>query len=107
VRVRRTLSSCGRLPQSALAGLLALLLLAAASCSASHALHQSLHSDGATGGHFCLLCSFAKGQVSVAAVAVMAGAIVFCCLSGLCLLATSPYLGFDYRTSPSRAPPLH
>jgi hypothetical protein len=93
------------MPTSALGGFLALLLLVASALSVSHALHQSLHQDGATSGHFCLVCSFAKGQASSAAVAVISAVIVFCCLWGICLVSASPFPGFDYRTSPSRAPP--
>ena len=53
----------------------------------------------------CLACSFAKGQVSVAAVAPFVPSLAFCCLWGVCQANTSPFPGFDYRTSSSRAPP--
>jgi hypothetical protein len=105
VQLGRILSSARCVPTSALGGLLALLLLVATTFSVSHELHQSLHQDRAANGHFCLVCSFAKGQVSVAAVAVFSAVLVFCCLWGVCPLGTSPFPGFDYRTSPSRAPP--
>jgi hypothetical protein len=105
VRLRRTLSACGRLPQAALAGLLALLLLAAATFSVSHALHQSLHGDSAADSHFCFLCSLAKGQVTVATVAVLPAALVLSCLWSFRPLSTSPLPGFDYCLSRSRAPP--
>jgi hypothetical protein len=94
------------MPGSALGGLLALLLLVATTSSISHALHEFLHQDGAGSGHICLACSFAKGQVSAAAVALVSAVLVFCCLWGVCLANISPFPGFDYRTSPSRAPPL-
>lgn len=106
VQLGRILSSARRMPASALGGFLALLLLVATVFSVSHALHQSLHHNGAGNGHFCLVCSFAKGQVSAAAVAVISAVLVFCCLWGVCQVGTSPFPGFDYRTSPSRAPPL-
>jgi hypothetical protein len=105
VQLGRFLFSARRMPASALGGFLALLLLVATTFSVSRALHQSLHHDGAGNGHFCLVCSFAKGQVSAAAVAPVAAALVFCCLWGICRIVISPFPGFDYRTSPSRAPP--
>ena len=105
VRLRRTLSCCGRVPQSALVGLLAVLLLAAATFSVSHGLHQSLHRDGATDGHFCLVCSFAKGQVSAADVALVTALLVLCPLFSLRAANPSPLPAFDYRLSPCRAPP--
>jgi len=94
------------MPNLALGGLLVFLLLLATTFSISHVLHQSLHHDDAGSGHFCLLCSFAKGQVSAAAVALFLAVLVFCCLWGVCRAIISPFPGFDYRTSPSRAPPL-
>ena len=105
VQPGRIPSSARRMPTSALGGFLALLLLVATVFSVSHALHQSLHQDGAASGHFCLVCSLAKGQVIAAAVAVISAVLVFSCLWGVCQLGTSPFPGFDYRASPSRAPP--
>ena len=90
----------------ALGGLLALLLLAATNFSVNHALHQLLHHDGLGSDHLCLACSFAKGQVSVAAVGLFVAVLVFCCLWGVCLAGMSPSPACDYRVSPSRAPPL-
>jgi hypothetical protein len=106
VQPGRILSSSMRVPTSALGGLLALLLLVATTFSVSHALHQSLHHDGAGSGHLCLACSFAKGQVSVAAVGLFVAVLFFCCLWGVCPVGVSPSSGRDYRVSPSRAPPL-
>ena len=105
VQLGRIPSSARRMPTSALGAFLALLLLLATVFSVSHALHQSLHQNSTGSGHFCLVCSFAKGQVSAAAVVAMSAVLVFCCLWGVCQLGTSPFPGFDYRTSPSRAPP--
>ena len=83
-----------------------LLLLVATTLSVSHALHKYLHQDGGASGHFCVVCSFAKGQVSAAAVAVISAALVSCLFWGFCLVNTFAFPGFDYRFSPSRAPPL-
>ena len=105
VQLGRIPSSARHMPTSALGAFLALLLLVATTFSVNHALHQSLHQDGAASGHFCLVCSFAKGQVSAAVVAIISAVLVFSCLWGVCQRGTSPFPGFDYRTSPSRAPP--
>jgi len=91
--------------KSALAGLLALLLLVAGAISVNHALHQSLHNDKAANSHFCLLCSFAKGQVSGAEVALISAVLSFFCFCGVRLANTSIVAAIDYRLSPSRAPP--
>jgi hypothetical protein len=106
VQSGRTLSIFNRVPTSALGGMLALLLLVATTFSVSHALHQSLHQDGAGSGHLCLACSFAKGQVSVAAVGLFVAVLMFCCLWGVCPVGVFPSSGRDYRVSPGRAPPL-
>jgi hypothetical protein len=105
VQLRRTLLEFGRVPKAALVGLLMSLLLVATASSASHSLHQYLHQDGATHGHFCLVCSFAKGQVNAAAVALVSAVLVLCFLWRVGLVSTFSFPGFDYRTSPSRAPP--
>ncbi len=93
--------------KAALAGLMALLLLAATLVSVSHALHQSLHRDGSVGAHFCLVCSFAKGQVTghegPLALALAVLSLLFCIL----LAKVSPVPGgLDYCVSRGRAPPV-
>jgi hypothetical protein len=106
VQPGRILSSSKCLPTSALGGLLAVLLLVATTFSVSHALHQLLHHDGVGSDHLCLACSFAKGQVNAAAVALVAAVLIFCCLWGIRLVGASYSPGCDYLVSPSRAPPL-
>jgi hypothetical protein len=106
VQLGRTLSGPGRVPTSALSGMLALLLLVATTFSVSHALHQSLHHDGAGGDHLCLACLLAKGQVSVSAAGLFIAVLMFCCLWGVSPVGVSSSSGRDYRVSPSRAPPL-
>jgi hypothetical protein len=89
----------------ALGALLAGLLLVSGLLSVSHSLHQSLHHDGDGVHHFCLVCLFAKGQVSVAEVA---SGFTFVFLARLCgIQANNTVLlpGFDYSLSLSRAPP--
>jgi hypothetical protein len=102
---RRTISGHARLSGSALGALLAVLLVVAAFLSVSHALHQCLHDEGAANGHVCLLCSLAKGQVSAVPFALWSGVCVLSCLWYFCLISPVPLPGFDYRLSPSRAPP--
>jgi hypothetical protein len=106
LQLESRLSGLRRVAKPALTGLLALLLLASGALSVSHALHQSLHSDTTGGHHLCLVCSFAKGQVSAPDVALVAAVQVLCPLSSLRAADTSPLPAFDYRLSPSRAPPL-
>ena len=89
----------------ALAGLLAVLLLIATFLAVSGALHQSLHHDASGSHHICLICSFAKGQVNAADVAPVAALLVLCSLFSYRASIPSPLPVFDYRLSPSRAPP--
>ena len=100
--LRRT----SHLPKSALSGVLAVLLLVAMTFSVSHTLHSLLHRDTAGSDPFCLACSFATGHVSAAAAAFIPAVLVLCCLWRVCLANPFPSTGCDYRTSPSRAPPL-
>ena len=100
------LSGLGRVAKPALSGLLALLLLICGTLSVCQALHQLLHNDAAGSHHLCLVCLFAKGQVSAPDVALVAAVQVLCPLSSLRAADTSPLPAFDYRLSPSRAPPL-
>jgi hypothetical protein len=92
--------------KAALAALLAILLLVAATLSVSHALHQNLHRDDAPGSHFCLVCSLVKGQLTTAEVPT---ALLFLVLLFLFVLppeTISRLASLDYRLSPCRAPPV-
>jgi hypothetical protein len=99
------LSGFSRAAAAALAGVLALLLLVSTAVSVSQALHQTVHHDGGATNHLCLVCLFAKGQVSAAEVGLVAPLAVLGVLCGIRLAGTSCLRGFDYRLSPSRAPP--
>lgn len=101
----RTFGGSGRRLRAAVAGLLVFLLLIVMTLSANHSLHQALHHGSAADGHFCLVCFFAKGQVSIAPVALVSAVLVFYRLGGVCLANAPAFSGFDYRLSPSRAPP--
>jgi hypothetical protein len=98
-------SGLSRVARSALSGLLALLLLASGVLSVSRALHQLLHNGAAGSDHFCLVCSIAKGQVAAADVAVVAALVALCLVFSFRAANPSPLPAFDYRLSPSRAPP--
>jgi hypothetical protein len=95
----------GRVTKPALVGLLALLLLASATLSVSQSLHQWIHADGDSGSHFCLVCSLAKGQVTASLVATTLVSLVLCWDTVGRALSTAPLPGYDFRLSPSRAPP--
>jgi hypothetical protein len=86
--------------------LLALLLLISSTLAVSGALHQLLHNDATGSHHLCLVCLFAKGQVSAADVALVAALLVLCPLFSFRAGNPSPLPAFDYRLSPSRAPPV-
>ena len=99
------LSDLRRVAKPVLTGLLAGLLLVCGALSVSYALHRSLHNDSGRSHHLCLVCMFAKGQVSAAEVTLVSALLVLCLLISLCATDPSPLSAFDYRLSPSRAPP--
>ena len=68
-------------------------------------LHRFLHSDGGETNHQCLVCSFAKGQVTAAEVSGVFAALVISLVGLILLPKVSPLPSFDFRLSPSRAPP--
>jgi hypothetical protein len=93
------------LGQAALAAVLALLLLVSTAVSVSHALHQSVHHDGGAASHTCLVCLLLKGQVTPPEGAFVAALVVLGLLYGIRFAPADALPGFDYRLSPSRAPP--
>lgn len=105
LQLKPRLSSLSRLGKPALAGLLALLLLISSALAVSGTLHQLLHNGAADSHHLCLVCSFAKGQVSAADVALVTALLVLGPLFSFRAGNPSPLPAFDYRLSPSRAPP--
>ena len=105
LQVEPGLSGLRRVAKPAIIGLLAGLLLVCGTLSVSHALHQSLHNEAGGSHHLCLVCSFAKGQVSAAEVAFVAVLLVLCPLFSFRAGNPAPLSAFDYRLSPSRAPP--
>jgi hypothetical protein len=94
-------------PHKVLAALLALMLLVASTISASHALHQELHSRTSDSGHFCLLCSLAKGEVGAAAVAIFIAIPLIGLFFFLPRTQSTAASAVNYRLSSSRAPPQY
>lgn len=105
VQPKRRPFGLGAPVKSALAGLLALLLLLATTLSVSHLLHQSLHRADNASGHLCLACSFAKAQVSATDIGLTSALLFFCFIFSISLATASPVAGFEYSPSQSRAPP--
>jgi len=93
------------LVKPALAGLLAVLLLVTTTASASHLLHGALHGNASTPDHNCILCLFAKGQVSaaddVAVFALFLAAFFFT----LAWTSVRAWASIDLRLAPTRGPP--
>jgi len=92
--------------KSALAGLLAFLLLLSSALAVSSAHRQSHHSDRAKQGDQCVLCLFAHAHVIAAetqpVVSRIAAWFVDCPLPA----DQDAFSRSDYRLSPSRAPPV-
>jgi len=107
VRAARRDPGPGAARKAVLASFTALLLVLAATLSVSHTLHQTLHRDGAVTGHFCLVCSFAKGQVTGPEAAFALALAVLSLLFFIRVIhaALAPG-GFDYCVSHGRAPPV-
>ncbi len=90
---------------SAFAGLLVSLLLVSAALSSNPALHERLLHSGGSGGHNCLVCTLASGQVAAAGVALLTAALLLLLLPVPRRFDSLSPSCFDYRLSPSRAPP--
>ena len=105
VQREREVSVFGSVAKSALAGLLAVLLLVAATLAASHALHQSFHAGRASASHLCLICSFTKGQVTTAEIAPALAVFVSIVIFSLPLVRVSKLPVTDRRLAHSRGPP--
>jgi hypothetical protein len=103
--VEPRLKGLSSVAKTALSGLLVVLFLLSGTLAASTALHESLHKDPSASHHLCLVCLFAKGQVSAADVAVIAGLLILIPVFGPHIGNAAPLPAFDYRLAPSRAPP--
>ena len=71
----------------------------------SATLHKAIHADASSPSHHCVITLLAKGQVnappSLGALVAFTAALIFF----LPLFQTAARPSFDYRLSPSRAPP--
>jgi len=90
---------------TALAGLLAVLLLAVGLLAASGPLHRSLHHERAAGANFCAVCLFAQGQVEPPNLGPVFISIVFFLLCGLPTASAGVPWSVDSLLPPGRAPP--
>jgi len=92
--------------KSALAGLLALLLLFSSALAVSSAHRQSHDFGRATPGHPCAYCLFTHGQITLSDVSppsVRGSAVV---IGIVAPIHSAIPASMDYRLSPSRAPPV-
>ena len=92
--------------KSALAGLLAVLLLGFSALAASPSLHQLVHHDAGSPDHDCFITFFAKGQVTPAT--TVQGLALVAVLLGVVALLAENFVpsSTDYCFSASRAPPV-
>ena len=95
----------GTAARAALAGVLVGLVLWLATFAATSALHHSLHADTDAGGHHCVICVFAHGQVESAGVGASFVLCLALCVGLLPLARQVTPTSIDLRLAPSRAPP--
>jgi len=98
--------TCAFVAKSALAGLLAFLLLFSSAMAVSSEHRQSHDFGRATPSHQCAFCLFSHGQITVSDVSppsVRGSAVVI----GI-IAPSHPSIpaSMDYRWAPSRAPPV-
>jgi hypothetical protein len=84
---------------------LSVLLVLATAFAVSHSLHRLLHDDGNVGHSFCLLCSFAKGQVTGTDPGLISIVAVLSLLGPVASAPDGFFQGYDCLLSPSRGPP--
>ena len=106
LQLERKSPGFGPVAKAALAGLFAALLLWSTTLAVSTVHRQSHHSTSTAAHQTCVLCLFAHGQITAAdtAVALTAGTGAWIDLPSSPGSETSA--SFDYRLSPSRAPPF-
>jgi hypothetical protein len=105
LQMERNKSASALVAKPALAGFLALLLLAYSALAVSPSLHELLHHDAGSSDHNCFITFFAKGQITPAAI-VQGAVLVAALFGGVALLADfSIPASKDYCVSASRAPP--
>ena len=86
--------------------LLVALVFLATTLGMTPALHKQLHPDSKSSDHFCLVCLLVKGQAAAANVSSTSMVAVLILIGALVCAARFPFASFNYRLSPSRAPPV-
>ena len=92
--------------KSALAGLLALLLLISSVLAVSSAHRQSHDFGRATPGHPCVFCLFTHGQITLSDVSPPSVRVSAVVIGIVAPFHSAIPTSIDYRLSPSRAPPV-
>jgi hypothetical protein len=106
VRLNRKFWKCfGRTAKTVLAALLVLQMLALLALAAGPTLHHALHPESNRPDHDCLITLFAKGQLNETPMAPIGSLLAVFVMCAVLLPALPPRLHFEYRFSPSRAPP--
>ena len=82
-----------------------MLLLVATTAAAGHLLHRALHTNDSAPSHNCVLCLFAKGQVTAADGLALLALFVTPFLLVLAWVSFRAPASLDLRLAPSRAPP--
>lgn len=90
---------------NALAALLALLFVVAASVSVCHGLHRALHGDSDPGHPYCLACAVAKAQLHNADPVIALALITLLTISPLFLLQIACPSALHLRFARGRDPP--
>jgi hypothetical protein len=82
------------------------LLLVIQALAASPQLHELIHPDADLPGHHCVVTTFAHGKVEAAAGFVTLAVFVAVVIFFQPPVKSAVVSSFDYRLTPSRAPPL-
>lgn len=105
VQLSRTTRDLLRVARPALAGSLAVVLLAFGLLAASGPLHQSLHDDRTAGANSCVVCLLANGQAELPSVGpILSSNDSFVILDLLAAGVGVPW-GVDSLLPPGRGPP--
>jgi hypothetical protein len=95
----------GRTVKTVLATFLVLQMMALLALAACPTLHHALHSESNNPDHECLVTLFAKSQLSQAEMTPFVPLVALLVICAVLLPGLPPRLLFEYRFSPSRAPP--
>jgi hypothetical protein len=105
-RLQLERKTCAFVAKSALAGLLALLLLFSSFLAVSP-VHRKSHDFGrGTPNHQCVLCLFTHGQITLSDVSAPSVRVSAAVTGMVAPFHSAIPASMDYRLSPSRAPPV-